>query len=143
MEAPGRCLCGEVRYLAGRPKVAAHCHCAYCRLAHGAAFVTWVVLADAEFRLVAGESVLRWRRSSEPSERAFCSGCGSPLFFRSRLCPGEIHVTRASLPAEYAAPVTYTCFVEHEVPWGKTGAAVQRVRGDGPELAHYRTIPPP
>jgi len=29
----------------------AHCHCGYCRLAHGAAFVAWVGAADEQFEL--------------------------------------------------------------------------------------------
>ena len=42
-EFEGRCLCGEVRFAIGAPTLFfAHCHCRWCREAHGAAFVSWV-----------------------------------------------------------------------------------------------------
>jgi hypothetical protein len=139
----GRCLCGGIRFEVGAAKAAAHCHCSYCRLSGGAAFVTWVVVEAAAFRIVSGEGLLRWRHSSAPSERGFCTECGSTLFFRSRLCPGEVHVTRANLPDDFPATIAFHCFVEQEVPWVHVTDELTRLRGDGAELARYQQIPPP
>jgi hypothetical protein len=63
-----------------------------CRRAHGAAFVTWVGLAEDRARILDAEGTLRWHASSPGAQRGFCSRCGSPLFFRSTRWPGELHV---------------------------------------------------
>jgi hypothetical protein len=48
----GGCLCGGVRFVAtGDWRFCAHCHCAWCRRAHGAAFVTWFGVPSDRFAL--------------------------------------------------------------------------------------------
>ncbi len=98
----GRCLCGAVKFSITAPTLFfAHCHCHYCREAHGAAFVSWVGAAEERFRLLPGSREPRWYQSSQQSRRGFCENCGTTLFFASTLCPGEIHVTRASIPGTH------------------------------------------
>src|SRR3954469_13247309 len=98
MAITGSCLCGAVRLSAEPPVLfSAHCHCEWCRRAHGAAYVTWLGVEDAKLRIASGEDVLRWYRSSEKSERGFCSTCGTTLFFRSTLAPGEMHIALACI----------------------------------------------
>ena len=47
--AHGGCHCGAVRFVARFPsRFVAHCHCASCRRAHGAAFVTWAGFPSAQ-----------------------------------------------------------------------------------------------
>ncbi|WP_137179436.1 GFA family protein [Roseomonas sp. AR75] len=98
-EASGGCLCGAVRFRAGLPsRWVAHCHCAMCRRAHGAAFVTWVSVPAARFRLQEGaEAALAWHASSAEAERGFCRHCGASMLFRSRLWAEEMHVAAACL----------------------------------------------
>lgn len=96
--ANGRCLCGDVRLALALPsKWVAHCHCSLCRRAHGAAFVTWVGMQDADVSIIDPQLRLRWYASSPGAERGFCSHCGSTLFFRSTKWPGELHVARANI----------------------------------------------
>lgn len=76
----GGCLCGAVTYeIRGelRPIVACHCH--QCRKTSG----HYVAATQALQRDVAitGEA-LKWFRSSQTAERAFCAICGSNLFWR-------------------------------------------------------------
>jgi len=98
---PGACLCGQVRFEITPPtKWCAHCHCTMCRRAHGAAFVTWIGVPEAQLELVAGRNTVQWYASSPDSRRGFCQHCGSSLFFRSERWPGEIHVARANVPGE-------------------------------------------
>ncbi len=48
----GACMCGAVRYRAEGPALFhCHCHCRWCRKAHGAAFVTWTGVAQRGFQL--------------------------------------------------------------------------------------------
>ena len=117
----GSCLCGAVAFECTLPsKWVAHCHCSLCRRAHGAAFVTWAGIPEAQFRFTAGEQALRWYRSTPEAERGFCTHCGSSLLFRSNRWPGEVHVTVANLdgPLDRApqAHVFWSAHVDWYVP---------------------------
>ena len=137
----GTCLCGGLRYEAGTPTLFfAHCHCRWCREAHGAAFVSWVGVAAARFRFVAGEACLRWYQSSEQSRRGFCAQCGTTMFFESSLCPGEIHVTRSSLPAVIDREPQLHCFYDQRVDWASVGDSLPRYASDAAGLAKYRVV---
>jgi hypothetical protein len=46
-------------------------------------------------RLTASDEALRWFPSPAGGERAFCTRCGSSMFFRSGQWPGELHIARA------------------------------------------------
>lgn len=144
MEAyAGSCLCGGLRYEAEPPTLFfAHCHCGYCREAHGAAFVSWVGLAEERFRVVAGAELLCWYASSEQSRRGFCSRCGTTLFFASSLCPGEMHVTRTSLRGELDRGPQLHCFYDQRVDWAPTEDALPRYGTDAPGLAKFTAITP-
>lgn len=141
----GQCLCGAVKYEVEPPLgESAHCHCEYCRRAHGAAFVTWVAVPAARFKMNGGET-LRWYRSSAQAERGFCSRCGCPLFYRSSLTPEEIDVTRASFTDDPGVTPRYHCFVDQKAEWVTLpdGDGLERLCATSPALAKYRAIPPP
>jgi len=54
-EAKGSCHCGAVRFVARFPsRFVAHCHCASCRRAHGAAFVTWAGFPSSQVEVTEG-----------------------------------------------------------------------------------------
>jgi hypothetical protein len=137
----GRCLCGQLRYEAGPPTLFfAHCHCHWCREAHGAAFVSWVGIASERFRVVAGEEFLKWYQSTEQSRRGFCSACGTTLFFSSTLCPGEMHVTRSSLRSSIDREPQLHCFYDQHVNWAVVGDSLPRYDTNAEGLAKYRTV---
>ncbi len=138
---PGRCLCGTVRFEAMPPTLFfAHCHCRWCREAHGAAYVSWVGIAADRFRIVSGEGDLRWYQSSPQSRRGFCSSCGTTLFFASILCPGEMHVTRTSLQADIDRGPQLHCFYDQHVAWAEPGDGLPRYGSDSPGLEKYRVV---
>jgi len=81
----GGCLCGEVRFevdrLSGPFEL---CHCARCRKASGAAFVSAVGAEARDFRLLSGAQRIQTYEAPllecPPRYRvAFCSRCGSPV----------------------------------------------------------------
>jgi hypothetical protein len=115
----GGCLCGAVRFtVTGPTKWSAHCHCTLCRRAHGAAFVTWVGVAEENFRLDA-DPTLRWFESTPGAYRGFCDRCGSTLLFRSGRWPGEMHVTRAAFDGDIdRSPAGHAYYSTH-VDWAK------------------------
>ena len=136
----GRCLCRGLRFAFGEPVGgSAHCHCSMCREAHGAATVTWIVTFEANFRITAGEDLLHWYSSSEEAQRGFCSRCGTTMFFKSTLCPGEVHVTRANLETKAPKEPGFHCFWEERVSWLDFADDLPKLTADGEELAHYKT----
>lgn len=112
------CLCGAVRFNAELPsKWVAHCHCSYCRRAHGAPFVTWVGFAAEQFSLDEGSEQPRWYESSPGARRASCPTCGTPMFFESTRWPGEVHIARALIDGPLDKEPAAHVFYEAHVPW--------------------------
>jgi hypothetical protein len=122
----GACQCGATRFEFDLPsKWVAHCHCSMCRRAHGAAFVTWVGVASAQFRWL-GDAELRWYASSAEAERGFCARCGSPIAFRSSRWPGEIHLARALIDGALDREPQVHVFTDSQVPWIELGDHLPR-----------------
>jgi hypothetical protein len=114
----GSCQCGMVRFEAALPsKWVAHCHCTYCRKAHGSPFVTWVGFASEQFAFGSGSSEPTWYESSPGARRAFCPSCGSPMLFESQGWPGEIHVARALIEGDLDRQPSAHVFYESHVSW--------------------------
>ncbi len=139
----GACLCGGVTFSIRSPSLfCCHCHCHYCRGAHGAAFVTWVGAADERFELHDPDGRLVWYQSSKQSRRGFCGQCGSTLFFASELAPGEIHVARALIKGEIDRAPDANVFHDQRVHWTEVAGGLKSYNGDGPELKKYQAIKP-
>jgi hypothetical protein len=137
----GGCLCGAVRFEAGMPALfCAHCHCEWCRRAHGAAFVTWFGVKEEAFAIVDGEDQLRWFASTPESERGFCARCGTKIFFRSTLAPGEMHIALACADDASALPPKAHVFWEAHAPWIELADSLPRLGRDQGGLAKYQVI---
>jgi len=94
--ASGACLCGSVTFTVVLPSNwVAHCHCTRCQRAHGAAFVTWVSVANDRASIADPNGDLRWHGNATTGQRGFCSVCGSSMFFKGGRWPDELHVARA------------------------------------------------
>ena len=116
--AHGSCLCGAVRFRASLPtKWVAHCHCTYCRRAHGAPFVTWTGFPAEQFEIETDSKQPAWYESSPGARRAFCPQCGSPMFFESKRWPGEVHVARALIDGALDKEPSAHVYFETHVPW--------------------------
>ena len=75
----GRCLCGAVKVAATPLRAAvAACHCDMCRQWTSSMLMTVPVEAGS----VEASGPAKTFTSSEWAERAFCEGCGSPLWYR-------------------------------------------------------------
>lgn len=78
----GGCLCGSIHYTVNgemRPVVA--CHCKMCQKTSGFHVAATSVL-DADLKIGDKDSKLSWFASSDFAKRAFCSCCGSNLFYK-------------------------------------------------------------
>lgn len=114
----GQCLCGGVRFTATLPtKWVAHCHCSYCRRAHGAPFVTWAGFASEQVAIDVDGVQPTWYDSSPGAQRGFCPRCGSPMLFTSTRWPGEMHVARALIDGPLDRLPSAHVFYERHVDW--------------------------
>ena len=105
----GGCLCGAIHYtIAGdlRPVVA--CHCKMCQKTSGF-HVAATSLLDSDLTISDPDNSLTWFGSSDFAKRAFCSKCGSNLFYK-RLDSDRISIfagtPNVSLPGDRAANKT-------------------------------------
>jgi hypothetical protein len=137
----GQCLCGAVRFAVTPPSLfCAHCHCRWCRAAHGAAFVTWVGAAEDRFRLLPGSAEPRWFGSSQQSRRGFCGNCGTTLFFASTICPGEIHVARAAFAGAIDREPNCHIFYDQRAEWCEAGDGLPKYTSEEPGLAKFKAV---
>lgn len=75
----GSCVCGETKYrVEGEIRTVVNCHCNFCRKMNGAAFSTYVVVAEENFELLHGE--FNVNQVSEQSTKSTCRGCNTPIF---------------------------------------------------------------
>ena len=76
----GGCLCGKIRYrLSGKPKFPHFCSCDDCQRWSGAPIVAWVDFPCAELVWDGKGEEPTLFRSSEHTQRGFCSSCGGTL----------------------------------------------------------------
>lgn len=137
----GTCLCGSVQYSTHIPTLfCSHCHCRFCRHAHGAAFVTWFGVPEDTFAITSGETTLRWFQSSRHSRRGFCADCGTTLFFVSLASPGEIHIALATSDGPIDREPQGHIFFDQRAAWFEPRDDLPRVNSDDDALAHYGTV---
>ena len=137
----GKCLCEAVRFAANPPTLfCAHCHCEFCRRAHGAAFVTWFGVPENQFRFLSGEDLVTWYASSKQGRRGFCTRCGSTLFYTSSLCPGEVHIALANIQGSIDRPLDAHVFFDAHVDWLEFSDDLPRFDKDSELLEIYKKV---
>ena len=92
----GACLCGAVELDIDTPVFWAwHDHSAPTRLAHGAAYATYVGCWKSKVRIVRGADLLsRFADTERGHVRTFCSQCGSPVMFERGRSPKMVNLPR-------------------------------------------------
>jgi hypothetical protein len=116
MEWAGGCLCGAVRYAAGADPVrVVSCHCAMCRRASGAAFLTFVHFPAGAFAWTRGEPA-RYR-SSAAAERGFCPVCGSTLSMHEAVLADRVQVSLGSLDRPDRVRPDDHVWTSSQLPW--------------------------
>jgi hypothetical protein len=126
----GACLCAAVRFEVELPTLfCAHCHCGMCRRAHGAGYVTWLVVARRQFRIVAGAGELARYESSLHGVRSFCRICGSSLFFATTQRPDQIDVALANMDEPIDRAPEFHIFIDDKADWVQVGDDLPRLGG--------------
>jgi hypothetical protein len=115
----GSCLCGGVQFEVKLPfRRASHCHCSLCRKHSGTFGLTQGRVAREQFRLLAGEELLRvYRPPSGTAVKAFCSVCGSSLFGAHWPDGDEVSVRLGSLDDDPGIRPEYHTFVGSRGAW--------------------------
>ena len=132
----GRCLCGNVTYSAdAEPIVQAVCHCTDCQRQTGAPFSSLVAVPKAAFS-VEGDTIGSYTTIGEdhggPTERNFCSNCGSPVFSVATVMPDVVFVKTGSLDdASWVQPAA-EAWTQSALPWApRFDVPVRFERGPG------------
>ncbi len=116
MDWTGGCLCGAVRYRAtAAPLRAVSCHCAMCRRASGAAFLTFVHFPEEAFAWTKGAPT-RYR-SSTKAERGFCARCGSTLSMHEAALGERVQVSLGSLDRPGDVRPDDHVWTQSQLPW--------------------------
>lgn len=137
------CLCGAVAWeFTGEPKAAYHCHCTACRKHHAAAFGTYYLVDEANFRWVEQGTSIRKYRSSESLERAFCSDCGSVVPEAGEKGSTDVYVPAG--PHGDGPEVQAHIFTGSKAPWYDITDGLEQHEQfpDGMEQAVYDTPEP-
>ena len=92
----GSCLCGETVFeVRGPVRNGIACHCTQCRKQTGHYLVAGGT--DSQNLKMIREPHVRWYRSSSTARRAFCSNCGSTLFWQEDAQPERISIALGTI----------------------------------------------
>jgi hypothetical protein len=126
-DAHGRCLCGGIRYaVRGELRDVINCHCERCRRFSGHHLAATSAAAE-DVHVDDADSLLTWFHPVPEAGYAFCSRCGSSLFWRATSDPARLSICAGTL-----ATPTGLRTVE---AWWISQASDYHVRPDLPELA--------
>ena len=136
----GRCMCGACTYTSdAEPVVQAICHCRNCQRQSGSAF-SLAVVAPQDAVEVHGDSIASFTTTNEdhgtPTERYFCSACGSPLYSLSEKLPGMIILKGGTLDDPSWVQPQAEVWGESAQGWvGETEGRPRMPRGPGAPAA--------
>jgi hypothetical protein len=115
----GQCLCGAVRFTIDYPAFWAwHDHGRASRLAHGAAYATYVGCWRKRFRVTAGErDITRYDDKASGGARSFCKRCGTPLIYERARSRHMINIPRALFASRTGRQPIYHVGIEERPEW--------------------------
>jgi hypothetical protein len=99
-------------------------------LAHGAAYATYVGSWRKRFRIVKGDSLIaRYHDQDTRNTRAFCSRCGSPLFYEQARSPHMVNIPRALFRYRTGRQPLYHAAIAELQDWGYAGGPLVPLKG--------------
>ena len=114
----GSCLCGAVSFRVSLPSLfCGHCHCSMCRRNHGAGFVTWFAVPNAQLEVDTGRNKLRRYASSAHGSRTFCTVCGTSLFCENEKHPDQVDIPLANVEGPIDRDPQFHCYFDSRAPW--------------------------
>ena len=127
----GQCLCGAVHIEIGFPaRWAWHDHTRASRIAHGAAYATYVGSWRKRFRALKGAGeITRYEDKSTRTARSFCRRCGAPLFYERAHSPHMVNVPRALFKTRTGRQARYHIGIDQAVEWAYFGERLVPLKG--------------
>jgi hypothetical protein len=115
----GQCLCGAVRFEIDYPASWSwHDHSRASRIAHGAAYATYVGVWRKRFRVTAGEDdIARYEDEHTRAVRSFCRVCGTPLIYERARSRHMINIPRALFANRTGRQPLYHIGIEERPEW--------------------------
>jgi hypothetical protein len=129
--ASGRCLCGAVEIEIDYPAFWAwHDHGKPSRLAHGAAYATYIGCWRKHVRLKKGtRKVTRFEDKRNRTIRSFCTRCGAPVLYEKGHSPHMVNIPRALFEGRIGREPRYHLnFAEHQ-DWIWAGEKLVPLKG--------------
>lgn len=127
----GRCLCGDVRLEIDYPaRWAWHDHSHASKLAHGAAYATYVGSWRKRFRVIKGKSrITQFEDKKAGTTRAFCKRCGTPLYYERARSPHMVNIPRALFQNRTGRQPLYHAAIAELQDWTYTGERLVPLKG--------------
>jgi hypothetical protein len=135
MSLTGTCLCGAVRYESGsEPAFSGHCYCTDCQKETGSGHLTVVGVPDATFKVSGPTSTFtKLAASGQPTERTFCSKCGSTVFSRPRTFAGMTLLRAGTLDDPSQIKPSMSIYTSRAHAWDQPHA----------HIPNFPEMPPP
>jgi hypothetical protein len=127
----GQCLCGVVRLEIDFPaRWAWHDHSRASRVAHGAAYATFVGSWRKRVRVIDGEEeITRYQDKHENATRSFCRRCGTPLFYERAHSPHMVNIPRALFSDRTGRQPLYHAAISELRDWAYMGGPLDPLKG--------------
>jgi hypothetical protein len=127
----GKCLCGAVALEIDFPAFWAwHDHGRASRLAHGAAYATYVGVWRKHFRVTKGaKAIARYEDAATNSARSFCSRCGTPVLYERKRSPHMVNVPRALFSTRTGREPRYHVNIAELQDWTYLGKKLGPLKG--------------
>lgn len=116
--ASGTCLCGTFEYtVEGSFGDVRYCHCGECRRGNGTAFSANARIHWSQWSLRGPREQITEYEHKPGLFKAFCAGCGSPLYARSDRDPDDIRVRLGGFEGTLDARITGHVWVGSKATW--------------------------
>ncbi|HEY4345928.1 MAG TPA: GFA family protein [Parvibaculum sp.] len=121
--AQARCLCGAVTLEIDVPaRWAFHDHGRAARVAHGAAYATYVGSWRKRFRILEGEDdISHYEDAPTKTTRHFCARCGTPLYSETDRSPHMVNIPRALFQSRTGREPRYHLRISELQDWTYAG----------------------
>jgi hypothetical protein len=127
----GQCLCGAVCFEIDYPAFWCwHDHSHASRVAHGAAYATYVGVWRKRFRVTAGEDgIARYKDETTRARRSFCRRCGTPLIYERARSRHMINIPRALFSNRTGRQPLYHIGIEERPEWAYGNEPLAALKG--------------
>lgn len=129
--AKAHCLCGAVTLEIDVPaRWTFHDHGAAARVAHGAAYATYVGSWRKRFRLLGGEDdISHFKNETAGITRHFCATCGTPLYYETTRSPHMVNIPRALFTSRTGREPRYHLRFNELQNWTYMGETLGPLKG--------------